>query len=250
MNSSVEKKSIINEFDKVVNTLIEFKPQLDILNTWVKIDLDFSCSDTKQYLEIIKSAFTDKIGFYAIFDSNKCLYIGIGRPIWKRIYSHYKAANGFEKQIRWSEFFQSHRKNLHIYYQEFTASNTTRLDDKIRMLIESILEQEYRPTFEFTGKSLSFTIKLLAVEAIVGSRYLLYSDNFPSYCLQVVVGEEEDYPQDQLLLIEDVTKYNCFRDFTDEELDNGARKKAIDRLSKHSLEIIEEVFKKGIGFKI
>lgn len=248
MSSNLKNKTSSTEIDKIIRALAEFKPQLDILNTWEKIELDFSCSDIDKNRKIIKSFFNDKIGFYAIFDMNECLYIGIGRPIWKRIYSHYKAANGFEKQQRWSDFFQSYRKSLSVYYQEFKVSATTRLDDKIRMLLESILEAKFEPAFEFTR--LSSEIKLLAVEEIAGSRYLLHSDKFPRYCLQVIVGEDEDNPQDRLLLIDSVIKHNCFRDFTQEEINNGARRNAINRLSKNSLEIIENIFKKGIGFKI
>ena len=248
MSSNFKNKINSTEIDKIIDALAEFKPQLDILNAWEKFELDFSCSDIDKNRKLIKSFFIDKIGFYAIFDINKCLYIGIGRPIWTRIYSHYKAANGFEKEQRWSDFFQSYRKNLCVYYQEFTVSTTTRLDDKIRMLVESVLETAYEPAFEFTR--LNFDIKLLAVEETAGSRYLLHSDKFPGYCLQVVVGEDEDSPQDRLLQIDSVLKHNCFRDFTIEEINGGARLNAIKRLSKNSLEMIEDIFKRGIGFRI
>ena len=65
-----------------------------------------------------------------------------------------------------------------------------------------------------------------------------------------MVGEGEDYPQDRLLLIDSIIGNNCFRNFTDDEISNGARRNAISRLSEKSLEIIESIFKIGIGFKV
>lgn len=85
-------------------------------------------------------------------------------------------------------------------------------------------------------------IKIIAIETIARSRYLLSSEDFPEYCLQVVDYGDEDIPKDELLPIDRVTKFNAFRNFTPEELSNGIRQKLINRLSSNSIEKIEKLF--------
>lgn len=138
-----------NKLDKVIDKLISIKDDMDIMK-WEKFELDFSSPDLKNTAKEIHNKIGEKNGFYAIFDANRCLYIGIGRPIWKRIKSHYRAAQGLEKVLRWSLFFQENKKALTVYYKEFLLTDVTpRVEDKLKMLIEAVLEQKYRPKFEF-----------------------------------------------------------------------------------------------------
>lgn len=92
-------------------------------------------------------------------------------------------------------------------------------------------------------KTLNPKIKFLAIEAIAGSRYLLRSDDFPHHCLQIECDDKEDFPQDELLLIDRVTAFNAFREFTSDELNDSIRQKLINRLSDSSIAKIEMIFK-------
>ncbi|WP_293301187.1 hypothetical protein, partial [Pedobacter sp. UBA4863] len=93
-------------------------------------------------------------------------------------------------------------------------------------------------------------IELLAIESVANSRYLLFSKDFPDYCLQVMCGDEEDFPQNQLILIDHAITFNSFRNFTDQELKEGIREKLINRLSKENLKKIDAIFKPDKQFYI
>jgi hypothetical protein len=141
-----EKVEII---DEIILSLEEFKPKLEIPK-WENFELDFSTDfeNRKQIIEKIKENLGEKIGFYSIYNENQCLYIGIGRPIWKRIKSHYYSSQGKDKAKRWLDFFSENKGKLKIYWQEFSVSEDKKTDDKIRAIIENILENIYKPKFE------------------------------------------------------------------------------------------------------
>lgn len=137
-----------NELEKIINNLSFFKNDMNIRN-WDKLELDFSSPNLKSIVKVIKEKIGNKTGFYAIFDEEECLYIGIGRPVWKRVKSHYYSSQGLEKVLRWSMFFQANKKRLTIYHKEFYYCENKRVEDSLKRLIESVLEQEYKPKFEF-----------------------------------------------------------------------------------------------------
>ncbi|MGC4129725.1 MAG: hypothetical protein QM564_09255 [Bergeyella sp.] len=120
------------------------------IENWKSFELDFSTDfqNKSQIIQKIKNQTGKNVGFYAIFKDEDCLYIGIGRPIWSRLKSHYYASQEKDKAKRWSDFFQKHKTNLKIYWKEFSCVDNPKIDDKTRLLIEAILTNEYEPEFE------------------------------------------------------------------------------------------------------
>lgn len=146
----------VNEsLDSVANVLIEFK-QHTVIQNWKSFTLDFSVNyDNKpKVFDKIKKEITNyktTTGLYAIFYDEKCQYIGIGRPIYKRLNAHFAASKGKinPKFKKWLNFFANHQNELTIYWLEYDCSANLKQGDKIRSVIENILEQQYRPAFEY-----------------------------------------------------------------------------------------------------
>ena len=144
----------MNSFDQIATEILNFKQNAEI-KKWNSFELDFSTSfeNKNQVIENIKQNITDyktTTGFYSIFKNDKCLYIGIGRPIWKRIKDHYYASKTKinPKFNKWIEFFDQNQSKLTIYWTEFTGSENKKQGDKLREVIENILELKYKPEFE------------------------------------------------------------------------------------------------------
>ena len=120
---------------------------------WNSFRLDFSTTyeNKENIIAIIKNNIPDykfQNGLYAIFDGSECLYIGIGRPVWSRIKSHYKAAKGKESAKRWVQFFSKYQKPLTIYWKVLDSFENDQLGDRVRELIEHILQAKYLPIFD------------------------------------------------------------------------------------------------------
>lgn len=148
-----EINKILDEIKSKNNTS---ENEFNIL-TWKSFELNFAENfETKKVItEKIKSEIGNISGFYAIYDDKECLYIGIGRPIWNRIKSHYYSSQEKDKAIKWVNFFKEHKRNLKIYWKEFTASENKKIDDKVRLLIEAIITERYNPKFEREYKNLA-----------------------------------------------------------------------------------------------
>lgn len=142
-------KEITKALKKIISEVEVSKNEFDIL-TWKNFEIDFSenFENKKLISEKLKTELDNNSGFYAIYDGDKCLYIGIGRPIWKRINLHYFASQGKDKAEKWVKFFKENRKTLRVYWKEFSCSEENKIDDKARQLIESILTEKYKPKFE------------------------------------------------------------------------------------------------------
>jgi len=149
----VEKRNMANqEFENTGNEIINFSKYSEIEN-WQNFELKFETefSENKNISELIKSNipnFEKVNGIYSIFDKTECLYIGVGRPIWKRIKSHYFASQKVDKAKRWSDFFSQHKKPLIFYWIQFDNIENKIIGDKARILVESILQEKYKPKFE------------------------------------------------------------------------------------------------------
>ncbi len=143
----------MNETNRTFKTIYvglkQIENDLEIKN-WKNFKLDFSTDfQNKQYIiQEIKNQIGKNAGFYAVYNDENCLYIGIGRPIWSRLKSHYYASQGKDKAKRWSDFFQKYKTNLTIYWKEFNCVENPKIDDKARLLVEAILTNEYEPEFE------------------------------------------------------------------------------------------------------
>jgi hypothetical protein len=149
----VEKRVLENEnFAVVGEEVINFRKYSEIEN-WQNFELEFETelSEKNKVIDKIKTEipnFATLNGIYSIFDKAECLYIGVGRPIWSRIKSHYKASQKENKAKRWSDFFSLHKKTLTIYWIQFDNIENKIIGDKARILVESILQEKYKPKFE------------------------------------------------------------------------------------------------------
>jgi hypothetical protein len=144
----------MNSFDQIANEILNFKKRAEI-KKWNSFELDFSTSfeNKDQIIGTIKKEipnYRTTTGFYSIFKNDQCLYIGIGRPIWKRIKDHYYASKSKinPKFNKWIEFFDQNQSKLTIYWTEFKGTENNKQSDKLREIIENILELKYEPEFE------------------------------------------------------------------------------------------------------
>ena len=137
------------QLKEVCNLLEESSSKLNV-NTWKCFEIDFSVpfSKRKDVFRTVQNNIGTTVGLYAIFDGETCLYIGKGKLVAQRIKSHYKASQGEIKHPRWVEFFEQYSKKLIIYWTEYGGLSSDSLDDKLRHVIEVILQEEYEPLFE------------------------------------------------------------------------------------------------------
>ena len=145
----------MEKLDQIAAKILAFKDKMDIQKDWAHFELDFSTDfeNRKIITDKIKAEinnYRSTMGLYAIFKNGKCLYIGIGRPIWSRIKSHYYASQKRinPKSTRWIDFFSNNRSKLTIYWTEFKGSENPKQGDKLRQVIENILHEKYQPEFE------------------------------------------------------------------------------------------------------
>jgi predicted GIY-YIG superfamily endonuclease len=137
-----------------IDKLIEDVRNETNLDNWKKFPLDFSKNlDYKsEIVDSIKSSINDKKitpGIYLIYDGEKCLYVGKSKDIWKRIKSHYYAAHKEDRSKRWSDFFSQYKKDLTVYWKEYTFYENSPLNNKIIEVIETVLQDELKPLFEY-----------------------------------------------------------------------------------------------------
>jgi hypothetical protein len=100
--------------------------------------------------EYIEKQVGNKAGIYVYCnEKDEVLYIGKGKPLHYRIFSHYNEAFGsnlpkknksFYKAINWYNFFAKHSGKLKIYWKEITV-------EAQRVIVEAMLEDYYRSVF-------------------------------------------------------------------------------------------------------
>lgn len=137
------------KIETIINKIELSKNDFNILS-WHNFNIDFShpLERKNEIIKILKENLKDTLGFYAIYDDKECLYIGIGRPIWSRIKSHYYASHENDRAVKWVNFFKENQKQLQIYWKEYCVSDNIKIDDKVRQLLESILTETFNPKFE------------------------------------------------------------------------------------------------------
>ncbi|MCD8509737.1 MAG: hypothetical protein LRY73_07590 [Bacillus sp. (in: Bacteria)] len=102
------------------------------------------CVNLQKVKQYITSHTENKNGLYAYKDQhNNLLYIGKGKPIKERIYSHfietYKQVSG-DRSGKWHRFFHKHHGRLKVYWIELE-------DESVRKFVEHVLTEEYQPVF-------------------------------------------------------------------------------------------------------
>lgn len=86
-------------------------------------------------------------------------------------------------------------------------------------------------------------LEIIAIEALAQSRYLICKKGETEYCLTVVVGEDVDYPQDDLYKMENIITFNAFTELENEQDKASVMKYYLKRLSIDSIRKINEIFK-------
>lgn len=114
---------------------------------WKCFDIEHSItsySDLKEVRTYINNQIQNANGLYVYKDlSDNVLYIGKGKPIKNRIYSHLIEVN---KQVsgdrtgKWHRFFNKHHGKLKVYWIELE-------DESVRKFVEHVLTEVYRPKF-------------------------------------------------------------------------------------------------------
>ena len=150
---TIERNSANEYFDQIAEEILNFKANSEIEN-WKSFVLDFSTNyNNRDEISLkIKANIENYMnisGFYAIFHEDKCLYIGIGKRIWERIYSHYKSSQKEDKAKKWSDFFSKYKYNVKIYWLEFDKFENSKQSQKLREIIENTLEMRHKPLFEY-----------------------------------------------------------------------------------------------------
>lgn len=115
--------------------------------SWQCFDIEHKispCSDLRPVRHYINNMVENKNGLYAYKDIHgNLLYIGKGKPLKDRIYSHYiesyKQVTG-DRSGKWHRFFNKHHGNLKVFWIELE-------DESIRQFVENILTEQYQPEF-------------------------------------------------------------------------------------------------------
>ena len=101
----------------------------------------------------IKESIGDASGIYLYEKDNRVLYIGKGKSISNRIYSHFRESfemvSGDTKYNKWHQFF-SNKNNIGMLkvYCLVLESNNAKESELDRQIIEKILTKVYQPEFE------------------------------------------------------------------------------------------------------
>jgi hypothetical protein len=75
------------------------------------------------------------------------IYIGKGKPIFRRIRSHYKATQGREKAAAWRQFFSFINSDITIHWYDVDHSDFF-IGERYREALERILQIKYQPLFD------------------------------------------------------------------------------------------------------
>lgn len=110
-----------------------------------------SLKDKRQTSSKIMRNVGKKNGLYVYEKDGETLYVGKGKPLFKRIRSHYEESyreiNGDANSKAWYEFFSSHQGKVKIYWKELEG-------EQIRTIIEQMLDYLLKPKFESFRKKL------------------------------------------------------------------------------------------------
>jgi hypothetical protein len=133
------------------------------IENWNNFELNFGEAYPKH-----NKIISDKInegkptrGIYAIKESNRFIYVGIGCNIIDRLKSHYKDVHNENKAYpRWSAFFQNYGKSVKIYWKEIDLVEDNKKNAKMLEVIERILQEkldtEFENFFKFYDASVAF----------------------------------------------------------------------------------------------
>ena len=142
----------VRDIERFSDTIRESQTHLDI-QQWQSFVLDLSVEFDRRreiWAHIKDSIPNHKTtnGLYAFFAGNDCLYIGKGRPIWRRVKSHYHSSHHSDKAHRWVEFFSQHQTKVTVYWLDYSPFEEHSIDDQLRGNLEFFLQRKYQPLFD------------------------------------------------------------------------------------------------------
>lgn len=133
---------------------IEFLKQYDLypvnVQFWQMLQVNHQNPDgieeQKEVETEIKTAIGNSDGIYIYTDNTgSVLYVGKGKPIWKRAVSHYRESfrrvPGDTKDQRWHRFFSANQGMLNLHWRQIDAESD-------RRIIELMLQDILAPTFD------------------------------------------------------------------------------------------------------
>lgn len=102
--------------------------------------------DTKKKIrKFIREKVGDLKGVYIYKKGGKFLYVGKGKPLKNRLYSHYRESfekvSGDTKDNKYHRFFKKHEGKLEVYWKDFH-------DEEVRMIIETMFNYILEPKFK------------------------------------------------------------------------------------------------------
>ena len=102
-------------------------------------------TETRKY---IKESIGSINGIYVYEQDNKILYVGKGKPIYRRVRNRYKRCYYYDKttSIKQCAFWSLHRGIVKVYYKELEGE-----DD--RKKIETSMQKILKPIYEVFKKS-------------------------------------------------------------------------------------------------
>ncbi|MEM7476211.1 MAG: hypothetical protein AAF483_14545 [Planctomycetota bacterium] len=150
--TSKRPESPASVLDALAATLVESKSSLEIQD-WSSLEIDSStplteCTTVRWRIKESIAGGDATNGIYAIFFEESCLYIGKGKPIWKRVYAHYRESQGDDPNPRWVEFFSKYKCEWRVHWLEYDHVGDPVLSDQLRRLFEHVLQNKYAPLFE------------------------------------------------------------------------------------------------------
>ncbi|MDF2545822.1 MAG: hypothetical protein K0R93_720 [Anaerosolibacter sp.] len=93
--------------------------------------------------DYIRSQTKNVNGIYVYERDNKFIYIGKGKPISYRLFSHfresYEQVSG-DRTGKWHRFFKQYHGKLKVYWFELE-------DESVRLFVEETLQRKYQPEF-------------------------------------------------------------------------------------------------------
>ncbi|MDP2981519.1 MAG: hypothetical protein Q8N67_05600 [Candidatus Omnitrophota bacterium] len=98
----------------------------------------------KKIREFIRAKVGDSKGVYIYKKGDKFLYVGKGKPLKNRLYSHYSESfekvSGDTKDNKYHRFFKKHEGKLEVYWKDLP-------EEGVRRIVEEMFNYVLKPKF-------------------------------------------------------------------------------------------------------
>jgi hypothetical protein len=138
----------LTDFDRILSVVLSESFQ-NIEEHWNSMLLE-KCRDYELPLE------RDINGLYALKHPRYgIIYIGKGKPILRRVRSHYKATQGVEHAPAWREFFKLINTDITVYWYSIDHPEPF-IAEQYREALERLLQIKYKPLFDIIFSQLGY----------------------------------------------------------------------------------------------